>query len=567
MKIQMISNGHKTQELLLKRCIDERIPSIYETGGMQITLDISSEFGVSEGYLIEQEDNGWKITGSDDLGLFYGIGKFLHTAKWTKEEFVPNPPIGFSSPDCNFRVIYPANHFNNWYQEAPEDELQRYMEDLLLWGYNAVITILPVLHFGGKDDPGFQSTLAASKAMLRAAKKCNMKVGIICNPNQGTTTAPHEFDAERTYDPMGFRGNLGRNICASNPEAVEYLRSVWNTLFEAFMDIGLDYVATWPYDEGGCGCENCRPWGAKGYPNLMIEMNKEAKKYYPNCKIVASTWYFDEPEEGEFKGFYERLKTDLDFVDYVMADSFDSFPEYPLEHEPVKPVVSFPEISMWKLYPWGGRGANPQPKRFQRIWNSAKHVLQGGMPYSEGIFEDILKVQFAGYFWDKDRHYREILAEYINYEYSGDVCAEVLEMMELIEINHVTVGGCMLRSPAVEIAERASKLADEVDSKLSERAKKAWRWRILYIRTKIDEILYKYFVEHFGSEDKAAIYELHKTPKEFLEHSDEAQKLLYELVEIYHCIPCPAEYRRVYPPIKERTIIRTIDGKKVSVNE
>jgi hypothetical protein len=147
------------------------------------------------------------------------------------------------------------------------------------------------------------------------------------------------------------------------------------------------------------------------------------------------------------------------------------------------------------------------------------------------------------------------------------VCEEVLEIMELIEINHVIVGGCMLRSPALEVAQRAAKLAEAVDAKLTERAKKAWRWRILYIRAKIDEIIYQYFLEHFESNDKAAIYELHKTPKKFLEHSDEAQKLLHELVEIYHCIPCPAEYCRVYPPIKERVIVRMIDGKKVLVDE
>jgi hypothetical protein len=64
-----------------------------------------------------------------------------------------------------------------------------------------------------------------------------------------------------------------------------------------------------------------------------------------------------------------------------------------------------------------------------------------------------------------------------------------------------------------------------------------------------------------------AIYNLHKTPKEYLAHSDKAQKLLHELVDIYHCVACPAEYKRVYPPIKERTIWHMVDGEKVVFDE
>ena len=41
---------------------------------------------------IVEEDGGWKIIGSDEAGLIYGIGKFLHTAKWSEEDFVPMPP-------------------------------------------------------------------------------------------------------------------------------------------------------------------------------------------------------------------------------------------------------------------------------------------------------------------------------------------------------------------------------------------------------------------------------------------------------------------------------------------
>ena len=82
----------------------------------------------------------------------------------------------------------------------------------------------------------------------------------------------------------------------------------------------------------------------------------------------------------EKKALYKRLATDMSWVGYVMADAHNTYPRYPLEHTPVKPIINFPEISMWKLFPWGGYGANPLPARFQDIWNSSKAILSGGAP-------------------------------------------------------------------------------------------------------------------------------------------------------------------------------------------
>jgi hypothetical protein len=267
-----------------------------------------------------------------------------------------------------------------------------------------------------------------------------MKVGLFICPNQGLRGAPEALDAEPNFDPTVHRGNAGRNICIHKPGAMEYLRSVWQGMLEQFSDIGLDYMVTWPYDEGGCGCEKCLPWGGNGYLKAVCALHDLAVSIYPEIKTVVSTWTFDVPEgQGEFEALYKRLKTDMGWVDYIMADAHGSYPRYPLEHEPVKPVINFPEISMWGLFPWGGYGANPLPVRFQQIWNSSKRIQNGGAPYSEGMYEDISKIQFAGYYWQKARDWRDILGEYVNYEVSGAVVEDVLRVMELIERNHVIV--------------------------------------------------------------------------------------------------------------------------------
>ena len=118
MKIQIYANGNEQHSNLLIRTITERIPAEFGSEGMQIELAISNELAKEESYQITGADQVWKITGADTAGLYYGIGKFLHTAKWTEEDFVPQPPREVVAPDCDFRATYFSIHFYNWYYQA-----------------------------------------------------------------------------------------------------------------------------------------------------------------------------------------------------------------------------------------------------------------------------------------------------------------------------------------------------------------------------------------------------------------------------------------------------------------
>ena len=133
MKINIIANSYTRHAELLKRHLGRRIP-ISSGEDMTISLSVDKALGVREGYKIEEKNGSWEITGSDSAGLYYGIGKLLHTAVWSEAGFLPKPPVGFISPACSFRAMYFAVHFYNWYQNAPLEELERYIEELLLWG-------------------------------------------------------------------------------------------------------------------------------------------------------------------------------------------------------------------------------------------------------------------------------------------------------------------------------------------------------------------------------------------------------------------------------------------------
>ena len=558
MKITIVSNGYEKQAALLKRSVEERIPTEWSEGGMTLTLDVNGALGPIESYLIEGEGNDWKITGTDGLGLFYGIGKLLHSANWTQTTLAPVATEGLISPACSFRATYYSVHFHNWYHEAPVEELIRYTEEVLLYGYNTIFCIFPVVNLNNFEEEAYHMFREKTRTVYKIAKELGMKVGTILNPNQGLKTTPDAFLADPScYE--GRTGGGGKNVCPEIDGALDYLRSLWIKIFEQYTDIGLDYVMTWPYDEGGCGCPKCYPWGGNGFPRLSNEVYRELVKFYPNAKFILSTWYFDEvyvePKPiGEYEGLYKHLTTDMKYVDYIMVDSHNLYPRYPLEHEVVTPIVNFPEISMYGLRSWGGRGAMPLPKRFQKIWDSSKQVLSGGMPYSEGMYEDVSKVQCAGYYWNPEKNYREILGEYIAYEFSDKVVDEVLEIMELIEENHVNVRED--REPNWEGALRAEALAEEVNTKLGERAKGAWRWRLLYIRTRIDRMVYQYHRENCQGKEKA-LYELWQTREEYLADNEEAQELLQELCRLYHTVDkVKGKNHWTFPPVKNGKVLK-----------
>ena len=171
------------------------------------------------------------------------------------------------------------------------------------------------------------------------------------------------------------------------------------------------------------------------------------------------------------------------------------------------------------------------------------------MPYSEGLYEDILKFQCSGYYWNKEAHYKDILAEYVSYEYSDKVIDEVIEMMELIELNHVGVREG--REPDMVATRRAAKLAKAVDAKLLPRAKNAWRWRILYIRAILDNVIYTYHTENCQGKEKA-LYEVWNTREYFFYDNNEAQELLQELCRYYHTIDKEkGKNHWTFPPVKD----------------
>lgn len=462
--------------------------------------------GPPEGFEIASGSAGVvRVIGSDRLGLLYGAGKLLRGSRFSHGAFVPGAWRGHDAPECPFRGIYFATHFHNFYHDAPIEDVSRYVEQLALWGTNALVVWFDMHHFNGFDDPAAVAMRSRLLDLLGAARKVGMKTGLTLLANEGYANSPAEL---RLVPPtqIEVRGMYGTELCPSKPGARELVLREFRRLFEAFRPVGLDYLSIWPYDQGGCGCEQCKPWGANGFLRMARPIAALGRELYPGLKAILSTWLFDSrADEGEWSGLTRELAQGHDF-DYVMADSHTTFPEYPLKHGVPGglPLLNFPEISMWGMSPWGGRGANPLPMRFQGLWDTVRSKASGGFPYSEGLYEDINKAMYARFYWKRESRAIDAVREYAAYEFGPDVAGDVCRAVGLLERNHTLPGEDAGSADALGLLQRA-------ELGLTVRARSAWRWRILVLRAILD-------AEHYSGGDRSV----------------RAQSAYDELKRIYH---------------------------------
>jgi hypothetical protein len=234
-----------------------------------------------------------------------------------------------------------------------------------------------------------------------------------------------------------------------------------------------------------------------------------AREFWPKAKIILSTWYFDLGHTQEWSTFEVEMERDSSWIDYIMADFPGKFPEFPLKNGVPGglPMISFPEISMYRSHPWGGYGTNPLPLYLKNLWDEAGHVLSGGFPYSEGFFEDINKAIVSGMYWTGTSDSVDAtLHEYGRLAYSARNAEKIVEAIYLLETtnprerheNGKPRGGPSSTDPEIdeefiilhpENIERAWQILQKIDGDLHPAARTSWRWRILYLRGFIDSQL------------------------------------------------------------------------------
>ncbi len=474
------------------RQITERCAAKVITSGdapLWVELALASSIG-TEGFRIEDRLNGGvRITGNDERGLLYGVGKFLRTSRYDAGGFSPSSWRGTSVPQKPVRGIYFATHFHNFYHDAPVEKIQRYVEDLGLWGFNVLTVWYDMHHFNGFDDPKAVEFRGRLHAICTAARRVGLDIGFMVIGNDAYQNSPVALRA----DVSGKRGGwYDCAVCPSKPGGMEYLLHGLDQEFEWCADLHPRYVCLWPYDQGGCGCDQCRPWGINGFLKVSEAAATLARQRLPDAKIIASTWYFD---DVEWQGLTQRFASTKPWADLILAE--ESTQPAPGD----LPMIGFPEISMHRTFPWGGFGATPLPRRAQSQWDAVKSTIAGGIPYSEGLYEDITKVVFSQFYWN-DQPVEDTLREYVAFEYSPDVVDDILNVIATLEQNHhmrwwpgelegVKMDLDWFPSKGVlpqpdPGAEEAYETVKRIDAQLRPQTRRSWRWRLLFLRTLLD---------------------------------------------------------------------------------
>lgn len=507
--ISIDAGDFKDDDLSLKAVsIFERVASektghefFVNSGRRGFNILLQSDPSISEEAfeIVRPSRNKLIIKASEGHGVLYGIGKVLHDGEWLEGKFSPGKFEGLSSPDKRVRGIYFATHFRNYYHEAPVEEVERYVEDLALWGYNGLQVWFDMHHYTGIDDPEAVAMMDRLAAILRAGEAVGMRSGLTMLANEGYKTTPESLKASK----ISWTAHYGCEICPSKPGGTELILKNRSEFLDAFASKGvhLQNIWLWPYDQGGCSCEDCSVWGANGYLRITKQLSEMMRQRLPGVSIVLSTWLFDfeEEDKGEWKGLGKAFSEEKPWVDAIMADSHTDFPLY-LRNHPVPgelPLENFPEISMWNNYPWGGYGANPLPERFHRLYHQCPDGLVGGFPYSEGKFEDINKVIYSRLYWEKGISAREALKEYVAFEYSYKAAEKICDAIEILEKNMGLKTKNWIKRPdlfekKISVpnedfgAKEAYSMLLDAEKNMTAAAKESWRWQILRIRAYLD---------------------------------------------------------------------------------
>lgn len=507
---------------LFRRRVEERSGAEVRPDG-EFAVELSVEPGIgTEGYRIEDLPAGWvRVVGNDDRGVLYGVGKLLREGRYTAEGWEPGPWRGASVPQKPVRGMYFATHFHNFYHDAPLPEVERYVEELALWGFNALSVWFDMHHFQSFQDPEAQEMVRRLHAILSAARGVGLSPSLGILANEGYAGGPPELRATWGCGDRLLPAHYHVELCPSEPGAMAQLLAWTEERLTAFADCGLEYIWLWPYDQGGCCCHRCHPWGGNGYLKCGEQLARLAKRILPGVKIVLSTWDFNAYYPGEWEGLARAMAERSDWVDYIMADGREGgFVPYLEAHEPPGglPVIGFPEISMLgRGTTWGGFGANPCPTLLQGLWDRSKTMLSGGFPYSEGIFEDLNKAMFAGFYWDPERPALDVLREYAVYEFGPEVADDVVTAIGLLDQTLARrreqgERGLRVILERPDLAAPAAALLQGADARMVPVARQAWRWRILLLRAMIEAELVRndFYI------------------------SEAAEAALKELTEIYH---------------------------------
>ncbi len=407
--------------------------------------------------------------------------------------------------------MYFASHFNNYYDAAPLEEVYEYIDDLAFWGMGVLGFWFDMHHYKSMKDGEKQSSRLL--AMLSYANSIGVKTSMTMLANEAFDNSPTELRADWTSGHDGYIRDLNDHyhleICPSVEGGLQKIVEYRREMMEVFKKAQIDYILIGAYDQGGCTCPKCAPWGGNGFVKCCEAIIPLIREYFPNSKYILSLWQFGSftGNTVEFEMLNEKMNAGaLPEVSYMMSEPSNN--SYAFTHDMARPVVGFPEISMCSTSPWGGYGANPRPDRWQKLWDTNRDRLDGGQPYSEGIYEDINKIIHLRFYRD-NQDARTTVKEYLKYEFSlrddllDEVTQAIFDMDETLyrKFSRLYVTdekGVLIKNPNMQFPphyyeiytpDKVASIEETImkaDATLTPEIRAKTKWQLIYLRAVID---------------------------------------------------------------------------------
>jgi hypothetical protein len=368
-----------------------------------------------QAYAIATSGRTLTVCGSDALGLLFGLGWLLRHLELEPAR-APMPALNETrAPAVYNRGVYFATHFNNYYETAPLARIDRYIEEMALWGFDLLMFWFDANWFpyGFWKDPASRGSKMAARLrhIGEKARACGLKVGTMGLGNEGFA---HQPPPGLQVDSRGRHGGFYplSQICPSKPGGLRMILENRRKIMELVGPV--DTYTHWPYDQGGCGCEQCSHapgrWGKK-FLELAAPIAEIVRKANPDVEFFISTWLMDEQERAMV---YALCDQKADWFQGIMTQT-NHAAERPLD--PRYKWMVFPEISMFDCYftSYGCNGANPAPVRFEAEAGKIARAGCGTALYSEGLYEDVNKAVYASVLWDPACTAERVLEEYTRY--------------------------------------------------------------------------------------------------------------------------------------------------------
>ena len=417
-----------------------------EDAGTYTICVMLDETFCADRYRIVTEQAGASLRAASVCAAFAAVGKLLRMSRFDgRGGFLP-PKAGTEvdfTPKNPLRGMYFATHFHNFYHNAPIERVYDVIEDLALRGANSLLCWFDMHHYTSMRDPAAVAQVSRLRQILQYANTVGMGGALTMLSNEAFADSPVPLRAEWAAQNGYFAvpdSHYHLEICPSKEGGIAAILEARREMLAAFCDLKIDYVVYWPYDQGGCTCARCTPWGANGFVRLLPHFKALIKEMMPDTRVIVSTWYFDRFIADEFIRFLP-LTAGEDFADipYMMSFFFrgempDCVREY-IRRPDAIPMIDFPEISMYSCSPWGGYGASVLTDFLDTTDRACAGMYHGGYPYSEGIFEDANKFMVLSRYTGEFASSAEALREYIRFE----LCCEDEELYEAIRRSEVSL--------------------------------------------------------------------------------------------------------------------------------